>query len=164
MEIMLTYPSYSKILHLMHACVVFFLDIFLNFLFKQIFQQLLNDVLLKMNSYIRGGDLKMLHVERRAGDESAVAGASILASLSNLRSDLSNLRPPVSTAPKTYLGTEIRHPNHDTDEIDGLEVNSATHTGNDSACEIGASSKSTPLGSSPDPSTIDTGKVNRVFD
>ncbi|KAK1435735.1 hypothetical protein QVD17_01503 [Tagetes erecta] len=124
-----------------------------------IFQQLLNDVLLKMNSYIRGGDLKMLHIERRAGDASAVAGASILASLSNLRPDLPHLKPLLPIAPKTYLGTEIRHSNHDTDEIDGLEVNSATHTGNDSACEIGASSKSTPLGSSPDPSTIETGKA-----
>ncbi|KAI3825714.1 hypothetical protein L1987_07292 [Smallanthus sonchifolius] len=124
-----------------------------------IFQQLPNDVLLKSHTSVRGGDLKMLHIERRAGDESAVAGASILASLSNLRPDLSRLKPVVQTAPKTYLGTEIRHPNHDNDEIDGLEVNSATNTGKDSAAEIGATSKITPLGSRLEPSINETGNT-----
>ncbi|KAI3717817.1 hypothetical protein L1987_69671 [Smallanthus sonchifolius] len=124
-----------------------------------VFQQLPNDVLLKSRTSVHGGDLKMLHIERRAGDASAVAGASILASLSNLRPDLSRLKPVVQTAPKTYMGTEIRHPNHDNDEIDGLEVNSATNTGKDSAAEIGATSKIYPLGSSLEPSINETGNT-----
>lgn len=70
-----------------------------------------------------------------------------MASLSNLRADLSRLKPAAQTAP-----------NHD-DEIDGLEVNSATNTGNDSASEIGATSKITPLGSNLDPSIVETGNV-----
>ncbi|KAK6127604.1 hypothetical protein DH2020_038642 [Rehmannia glutinosa] len=41
---------------------------------------------------------KLIHVERRAGDASAVAGASILASLSNLRQDLSRLKPTSQTS------------------------------------------------------------------
>ncbi|KAI3673600.1 hypothetical protein L6452_39723 [Arctium lappa] len=123
-----------------------------------IFQQLPCDVFLKTHTSVRGGDLKMLHIERRAGDPSAVAGASILASLSNLRPDLSRLKPASQTAPKTYLGTELRHPNHD-DEVDGLEVTSATNTANDSASEIGATSKITPIGSSLDPSIIETGNA-----
>ncbi|KAF5806997.1 putative adenosinetriphosphatase [Helianthus annuus] len=91
-----------------------------------IFQQL-PDVLLRRHR-------KVLHIERRAGDPSAVAGASILASLSNLRSDLSRLKPAVQAAPKTNI--ETANPD---DEIDGLEVNSATNT------EIGAIGKVTPL-------------------
>ncbi|XP_024976468.1 uncharacterized protein LOC112514310 isoform X2 [Cynara cardunculus var. scolymus] len=123
-----------------------------------IFQQLPCDVLLKTHTSVRGGDLKMLHIERRAGDPSAIAGASILASLSNLRPDLSRLKPASQTAPKPYPGTELRHPNHD-DEVDGLEVTSATNTANDSASEIGATSKITPLGSSLDPSITETGNA-----
>ncbi|XP_052620106.1 uncharacterized protein LOC111880508 isoform X1 [Lactuca sativa] len=111
-----------------------------------IFQQLTSDFLLKTHTP------KTLHTERRAGDPSAVAGASILASLSNLRADLSRLKPAAQTAP-----------NHD-DEIDGLEVNSATNTGNDSASEIGATSKITPLGSNLDPSIVETGNVLETRD
>lgn len=114
--------------------------------------------MLKSHTSARGGDLKRLHTERRAGDPSAVAGASILASLSNLRPDLSRLKPTAQTVPKTFFGTEIRHPNHD-DELDGLEVNSTTNTGNDSASEIGATSKITPLGGNLDPSITETGNV-----
>ncbi|XP_076903132.1 uncharacterized protein LOC143558105 [Bidens hawaiensis] len=91
-----------------------------------IFQKLPND-LIRPRTYVRGGDLKRLHIERRAGDASAVTGASILASLSNLRPDLSHLKKVVQTAT-----------NLDNDETDGLEVNSATNTGKDSASEIGA--------------------------
>ncbi|KAM0044403.1 putative transcription factor interactor and regulator FHA-SMAD family [Helianthus debilis subsp. tardiflorus] len=111
-----------------------------------IFQQLPNDVLLKTAKarYLEG-------LAGRVGDASAVAGASILASLSNLRSDLSRLKPVVET--------EIRRRNHENDETDGPEVNSATNTGKDSASEVGATSKITPLGSSLDPSPIETGNA-----
>ncbi|KAK9080549.1 hypothetical protein SSX86_000307 [Deinandra increscens subsp. villosa] len=104
-----------------------------------IFQQLPNDVLLKTPK-------KMMHIERRAGDPSAVAGASILASLSKMRSDLSRLMPAVQTAAKAIFET----PKLDV-EIDGLEVNSATNAGTVSASEIGAIGQIKPLGSNLDP-------------
>lgn len=95
-----------------------------------------------------------LHTKRRTGDPSAVAGASILASLSNTRSGI-NLSKP---APKTIFET----PNID-DEIDGLEVDSATNTGTDSASEIGAIGQIAPFVSNLAPSITKTGKVNIFF-
>ncbi|XP_042499838.1 uncharacterized protein LOC122078027 [Macadamia integrifolia] len=50
---------------------------------------------------------KGVHLERKSGDPSAVAGASILASLSNLRQDLSLLSPPAKIASESQQGTEI---------------------------------------------------------
>ncbi|KAL8244014.1 hypothetical protein R6Q59_010272 [Mikania micrantha] len=110
-----------------------------------IFEQLPNNVLVKTHT-------KKLPFERRAGDPSAVAGASILASLSNTRPDFSRSKTSVQTASKTIFAT----PNID-DEIDGLEVNSATNTCNDSASEIGAIGKITSLGSNLDASISETG-------
>ncbi|KAI7727421.1 hypothetical protein M8C21_020426, partial [Ambrosia artemisiifolia] len=76
-----------------------------------IFQQLSNDVVLK---YCVKQTSDVLF-KRRARDPSAVAGASILASLSNLRSDISRLKKPAAqAAPKTNIETPNR---------DGLEVN-----------------------------------------
>ncbi|GKD71447.1 P-loop containing nucleoside triphosphate hydrolase superfamily protein, partial [Tanacetum coccineum] len=128
-----------------------------------IFQQLPDDGLLKTHKSSHGRDLKALLTERRTGDSSAVAGASILASLSSLRQDVSRLRPMSQTVPKLYFGPEIRHQNHD-DDVDGLEVNSATNTGNDSAAEIGATSKSTPIGSNPDPNIIETENASKTME
>ncbi|PWA67652.1 P-loop containing nucleoside triphosphate hydrolases superfamily protein [Artemisia annua] len=122
-----------------------------------IFQQLPDDGLLKTHKSSRGRDLKALLTERRTGDPSAVAGASILASLSSIRQDLS------SRFPKFYLGPEIRHQNHDND-VDGLKVNSATNTGNDGAAEIEATSKSTPIGSNPDPNVIETENASNTME
>ncbi|KAL8215895.1 hypothetical protein R6Q57_022732, partial [Mikania cordata] len=109
-----------------------------------IFEQLPNNVLVKTHT-------KKLPFERHAGDPSAVAGASILASLSNTRPDFSRSKTSVQTASKTIFAT----PNID-DEIDGLEVNSATNTGNDSASEIGAIGKITSFGSNLDASISET--------
>ncbi|KAL8256431.1 hypothetical protein R6Q59_031498 [Mikania micrantha] len=124
-----------------------------------IFQQLPNDVLLKAHTPVCSPDLKMLHTERGAGDVSAVAGASILASLSNLKPDLSRLKSVVQTAFKTYFGTEIRHSSHDNDGVDGLEVNSATNTGKDCASEVRVTSKITPLRSRINSSLINIGNA-----
>ncbi|XP_058093253.1 uncharacterized protein LOC131239527 isoform X2 [Magnolia sinica] len=55
----------------------------------------------------RNNLVKGLQLETRAGDPSAVAGASILASLSNLRPDLSVLPPPAQNADETQQETEI---------------------------------------------------------
>lgn len=48
-----------------------------------------------------------MHIEARSGDSSAVAGASILASLSNLHKDLSLLPPPAKTGENVQQNTEI---------------------------------------------------------
>uniref|UniRef100_A0A5B7A5E1 AAA+ ATPase domain-containing protein n=1 Tax=Davidia involucrata TaxID=16924 RepID=A0A5B7A5E1_DAVIN len=64
-----------------------------------IFQQLVNDNLAGMPPSVsileaHSAAIKGLHFEARSGDPSAVAGASILASLSNLQKELSLLPPP----------------------------------------------------------------------
>ncbi|KAL6011322.1 hypothetical protein ACLOJK_001768 [Asimina triloba] len=51
--------------------------------------------------------VKGLQLENRSGDPSAVAGASILASLSNLRQDLSVLPPPAQNNDETPQEAEI---------------------------------------------------------
>ncbi|GFQ06720.1 hypothetical protein PHJA_002816000 [Phtheirospermum japonicum] len=64
-----------------------------------IFQQLPYDSIIKTPPPdVQTNAGKLVHVERRAGDASAVAGASILASLSNLRQDLSRLKPSSQTS------------------------------------------------------------------
>lgn len=123
-----------------------------------IFQQLPCEVVVKTPSSVGGADVKLLHVERRAGDPSAVAGASILASLSNLRQDLSRLRPTAHTSGKTYHGSDLPSPIVHEDELDGLEVDSATNVGSDSAADVGATSKILPLDSNLD-SVIEAGDV-----
>jgi SpoVK/Ycf46/Vps4 family AAA+-type ATPase len=117
-----------------------------------IFQQLPCEVVVKTPS----SDVKLLHAERRAGDPSAAAGAaSILASLSSFRQDLSRLRP---TAGKSYHGADVASPIANDDEIDGLEVNSVTNGGSDSAADIGATSKILPIDSNLD-SVLEAGNV-----
>ncbi|GMP34096.1 hypothetical protein CsSME_00007120 [Camellia sinensis var. sinensis] len=132
-----------------------------------IFLQLLNEVVLKTPSTVGGTEVqstvgKLLHVERRAGDPSAVAGASILASLSSLRQDLSRLKPTSQASGKTHQGAELPplpvvHDSMDVD-LDGLEVNSATNTGSDKAADIGATSKILALDGNLD-SSIEAGNV-----
>ncbi|KAL7191723.1 hypothetical protein ACSBR2_023748 [Camellia fascicularis] len=132
-----------------------------------IFLQLLNEVVLKTPSTVGGTEVqstvgKLLHVERRAGDPSAVAGASILASLSSLRQDLSRLKPASQASGKTHQGAELPplpvvHDSMDVD-LDGLEVNSATNTGSDKAADIGATSKILALDGNLD-SSIEAGNV-----
>ncbi|PON72168.1 Spastin [Trema orientale] len=88
---------------------------------------------------------KLLHLERRTGDPSAVAGASILASLSSLRQDLSRWKSPGHSTGKLHPGTEV--PTHSVVqdgtevELDGLEGNSTPNLGSDKAEDIGAMDK-----------------------
>ncbi|CAI9757346.1 unnamed protein product [Fraxinus pennsylvanica] len=112
-----------------------------------IFQQLHYEHIIKMpppdDQNNKG---KLIHGERRAGDVSAVAGASILASLSNLRHDLSQIKAASLACGKKYGGSELRSsPVVNEDELDGQEVNSATKTGSEAAANVGASSKILPL-------------------
>lgn len=81
---------------------------------SQIFQQLSNDkiaapdipspvsILEAQSSPVKG-----VHVESRSGDPSAVAGASILASLSNFRKDLSLLPPPAKSGEELQQDAEM---------------------------------------------------------
>ncbi|XP_073272500.1 uncharacterized protein [Primulina huaijiensis] len=85
---------------------------------------------------------KLIHVERRAGDASAVAGASILASLSNPRQDLSRLKPASQASGKNYRVSEPpSSPTVNEDELDGQEVNSATNLGSEAAVDVVAANK-----------------------
>lgn len=96
---------------------------------------------------------KLLQLERRSGDPSAVAGASILASLSSLRPDLSRWKSPRQTSGKLHQGTEV--PAHsavpDGDvELDGTEANSTSNIGSDKAAEAGAIDQNLPHDCNPD--------------
>lgn len=110
----------------------------------------------------------MIHVERRAGDASAVAGASILASLSNLRPDLSRLKPNSQASGKNFRGTDIpSSPLLNEDDLDGQEVNSATNLGSEAAGDVGAASKNLPLDgnieSGLEASTVNAGGICRLI-
>jgi hypothetical protein len=85
---------------------------------------------------------KLLQLERRSGDPSAVAGASILASLSSLRPDLSCRKSPGQTTSKIHHGSDVPAQSviHDGSEVelDGMEGNSIPNLGSDKAAEVGA--------------------------
>ncbi|KAI3463628.1 hypothetical protein Pfo_020291 [Paulownia fortunei] len=112
-----------------------------------IFQQLPYDSIIKTPPPdVQTNIGKLIHVERRAGDASAVAGASILASLSNLRQDLSRLKPTSQASGKNYRGSDLpSSPLLNEDDLDGQEVNSATNLGSEAAADVGAASKVLPL-------------------
>ena len=122
----------------------------------------MSEIVVKTASSVGGAEVqstvgKLLQVERRAGDPSAVAGASILASLSSLRQDLSRLKSTALASGKTHQGTElpplpIVHDSMEVD-LDGLEVNSTTNIGSDKAADTGATSKILSLDTNPDSST-----------
>lgn len=105
-----------------------------------IFQQIPYELITKTPSTdLQSNAGKLLHVERRAGDASIVAGASILASLSSLRQDISRLKTTSQASGKSYLGNDLASsPNANEDELDGLEVDSATNVRGDNATESGA--------------------------
>ncbi|KAG2676196.1 hypothetical protein I3843_12G041900 [Carya illinoinensis] len=71
-----------------------------------VFQNLMNEVAVK-GAEVQSGLGKLLHLERRAGDASAVAGASILASLSSMRQGLSRWKSPTQTTSKIHPGPEV---------------------------------------------------------
>ncbi|XP_010525328.1 PREDICTED: uncharacterized protein LOC104803146 isoform X2 [Tarenaya hassleriana] len=94
---------------------------------------------------VNGGGLKaaagkFLQLERRAGDASAVAGASILASLSSLRQDLSRWKSTSQASSKIRQAPDIPATSVVQDgtdaDIDGMEGNSAVNE-NDKAADSG---------------------------
>ncbi|XWS47818.1 hypothetical protein CRYUN_Cryun13aG0017900 [Craigia yunnanensis] len=113
-----------------------------------IFQQLMTEVAVK-GAEVQNTGGNFLQLERRSGDSSAVTGATILASLSSLRPDLSHWKSPSQTSSKIHQVTEIPthsvvHDAADVD-LDGLEGNSTANIGSDKAAEVGAINKNLPL-------------------
>uniref|UniRef100_A0A2C9UJ69 AAA+ ATPase domain-containing protein n=1 Tax=Manihot esculenta TaxID=3983 RepID=A0A2C9UJ69_MANES len=112
-----------------------------------IFQQVITDVAVK-GAEVQSSLGKLLQLERRSGDPSAVAGASILASLSSLRQDISRFKSPGQNTGKLHQGTEVPAQSvvHDGTEVevDGLEINSTPNAGSDKAADVGAVGKNLP--------------------
>lgn len=100
------------------------------------------DTTIKTPSLVGGVGFNLLHAERRTGDSSAVAGASILASLSNLGQDFSHLNPASQNSGRMHQVTELtRSSLVQEDDLDGLEVNSTTNVEIENAADVGATSK-----------------------
>ena len=92
-------------------------------------------------------------VEARSGDPSAVAGASILASLSNLPKDLSLLSPPAKTGKNVQQNADISSlPSGNGDDMPDSEMKDAT---NDVASEVFSADKT--VNKNPN---LDTAEVN----
>lgn len=69
-----------------------------------------------------------MQVEARSGDSSAVAGASILASLANLNKDLSLIPPPAKTGKNMQQNTDISSPSSGHgDDIPDIEMKDSTN-------------------------------------
>ncbi|CAK9327223.1 unnamed protein product [Citrullus colocynthis] len=126
-----------------------------------IFQQLMNEVSVK-GLDVQSGVGKFLQLGKRTGDPSAVAGASILASLSSLRQDISRWKPPSQTSSKTHQGAELPSKSvvHDAMEleIDALEGNSNPEVQNDKAVDSSTTNRNLHPGSNPD-AVIEAGNV-----
>lgn len=100
------------------------------------------DSVFKTPSLVGGVGFNLLHAERRTGDSSAVTGASILASLSNLGQEFSHLNPTSQNSGRTHQVTELtRSGLVQEDDLDGLEVNSTTNVESENAADVGATSK-----------------------
>lgn len=86
-----------------------------------------------------------------------MAGASILASLSSLRQDLSRWKTPSLSTNKSLQGTDISSQSvlHDgtENELDNMEGNSAPTLGSDKAADVGTSDKNSPMDCGPDAGT-----------
>lgn len=101
-----------------------------------IFQQLPYDQMVKSpSSDFQTNVGKLFYRDRRVGDASSMAGASLLACLSRFKSTS-------QANGKTYQANESNpSPIINDDEVDGLEVNSASNASGDNIADIGATSK-----------------------
>ncbi|TYI72419.1 hypothetical protein E1A91_D07G060600v1 [Gossypium mustelinum] len=116
-----------------------------------IFQQLMTDVAVK-GAEVQNTIGKFLQLERRSGDSSAVTGAAtILASLSSLRPDLSRWKSPPQASSKIPQVTEVSTA-ADVD-LEGMEGNSTANIGNDKAAEVGSVNKTLHLDCNHDSNT-----------
>ncbi|CAJ2644420.1 unnamed protein product [Trifolium pratense] len=127
-----------------------------------IFQQVNTEVAVK-GAEVQSGVGKFMQLERRSGDPSAVAGASILASLSNLRQDLTRWKSPSQTASKPHQAADVSiHtvlPDGTEIELDGLEGNSTPNIGTDKAADAEASNKNSPMECDPEDAGAEPGNV-----
>ncbi|XP_008374258.1 uncharacterized protein [Malus domestica] len=125
-----------------------------------IFQLLLTEAAVK-GAEVQGSIGKFLHLEKRAGDPSAVAGASILASLST-RAEQSRWKSAAQTTSKVHPGAEVPAQSviqDDTEiELGGLESSSTPNRATDKAEDIGAIDKNLTPDCNPD-SSIEAGNV-----
>ncbi|CAI0548155.1 unnamed protein product [Linum tenue] len=132
-----------------------------------IFQQLLTEVALK-GMEVHNSLGKFLQLERRSGDPSAVAGASILASLSSLRQDLSRWKSTGQTSSRFHQGDEVAGPsvqNSPEVDVDALEEISIPNQGTDKAADVVEVPKNVPHDCSQD-SGIEkcNGKLSEVLE
>ncbi|KAM1035483.1 hypothetical protein ACFX2I_038630 [Malus domestica] len=104
---------------------------------------------------VQGSIGNFLHLEKRAGDPSAVAGASILASLST-RAEQSRWKSAAQTTSKVHPGAEVPAQSviqDDTEiELGGLESSSTPNRATDKAEDIGAIDKNLTPDCNPDSS------------
>ncbi|KAM1035482.1 hypothetical protein ACFX2I_038630 [Malus domestica] len=119
-----------------------------------IFQLLLTEAAVK-GAEVQGSIGNFLHLEKRAGDPSAVAGASILASLST-RAEQSRWKSAAQTTSKVHPGAEVPAQSviqDDTEiELGGLESSSTPNRATDKAEDIGAIDKNLTPDCNPDSS------------
>ncbi|XP_022729759.1 uncharacterized protein LOC111284904 isoform X2 [Durio zibethinus] len=118
-----------------------------------IFQQLMTEVAVK-GAEVQNTVGKFLQL-KRSGDPSAVTGATILASLSSLRPDLSRWKSPSQASSKIHQEVPTHSIVHDAADVDldGLERNSTANIGSDKVAEVGAINKNLPLDCNHDSST-----------
>lgn len=88
--------------------------------------------------------LNGMQVEARSGDPSAVTGASILASLSNIRKDLSLISPPAKTCKKQSADISSLPSGHG-DNVPDNEMKDTTN--NDESAGVFSSGKDIPSSS-----------------
>ncbi|KAK7389195.1 hypothetical protein VNO78_24030 [Psophocarpus tetragonolobus] len=115
-----------------------------------IFQQLNCEVAVS-GAEVQSGTGKFLQLERRSGDHSAVAGASILASLS-VKQDLTRWKSPSQTSSKPQQGTEASSHsiNHDSTEIELDGSESTPNVRRDKAADVRTSDKNSTMDCDPD--------------
>ncbi|KAE9610135.1 putative adenosinetriphosphatase [Lupinus albus] len=117
-----------------------------------IFQQLNTEVAVK-GAEVQNTAGKFQQIERKAGDASAVAGASILASLSSIRQDLTRLKSPAESSTKPHPDVSSHSVPHGGIEIEIDALESTPNVQSDKAADVGASNKGSPMDCDPDAST-----------
>ncbi|KAK7330612.1 hypothetical protein VNO77_24810 [Canavalia gladiata] len=125
-----------------------------------IFQQLNTEVATR-GGEVQNGVGKFPQLERRSGDPSAVAGASILASLSTFRQDLARRLSPSQTSSKPHRGTDVPSHSvfHDCTELERDGSESAPNVPSDKAADVGTSNKNSTMDCDPEAGAAEAGNV-----
>ncbi|CAL0330094.1 unnamed protein product [Lupinus luteus] len=117
-----------------------------------IFQQLNTEVTVK-GAEVQSGVGQFQEIERRAGDASTIAGASILASLSSPRQDLTRLKSPTESSSKPHVDASNHSVLHGGVEIEINALESSPNVRSAKAADVGASEKDSPMDCDLDAST-----------